>query len=211
VEMGQNTRSDASIASLVRPVVVSAVLFMLVCGLAYPLLTTGVAQLLFPYQAQGSLLERDGEIVGSELIGQQFTEPRYFHPRPSVTLDNAGKKDLPYNAANSRGSNYGPTNEALISDVRERVREYRAENSLPPKTPVPVDAVTASSSGLDPHITPANAELQVPRVAEARDLPESEVRRLVEENTEGRLFGLIGEPGVNVLELNLELDESAER
>ena len=206
MEIRQNTGQDASVASLVRPVVVSTLLFTLVCGLAYPLLLTGVAQLLFPYQAQGSLIERDGEAVGSELIGQRFTEPRYFHPRPSVTLDNAGENDLPYNAANSRGSNYGPTNEALIEQVRQRAADYRAENDLPSDAPVPVDAVTASSSGLDPHITPANAELQVARVAEERGVSEAEVRQLVEENTEGRLLGFIGEPGVNVLELNLALD-----
>ncbi|MGH3145198.1 MAG: potassium-transporting ATPase subunit KdpC [Rubrobacter sp.] len=207
LQTGQYTRPNTSTSSLLRPVVVSALLFMLVCGLVYPLLTTGVAQLIFPYQAQGSLIEREGEGVGSELIAQQFTGPRYLHPRPSVTLDNAGENPLPYNAANSRGSNYGPTNEALISDVRERVGEYRAENDLPDYTPVPVDAVTASSSGFDPHITPANADLQAPRIAEARGASEGEVRRLIQENTAGRLFGLIGEPGVNVLELNLALDE----
>lgn len=190
-----------------RPVVVSTLLFALVCGLVYPLLTTGVAQLLFPYQAQGSLIERDGEVVGSELIAQQFTEPQYLHPRPSVTLDNAGEEDLPYNAANSRGSNYGPTNEALIEQVRQRVADYRAENDLPDDALVPVDAVTASSSGFDPHITPANADFQTPRVAEERGISEDEVRLLIGENTDGRLFGLIGEPGVNVLKLNLALDE----
>ncbi len=186
----------------------STILFALVCGIAYPLSLTGVAQVLFPYQAQGSLIESDGEVAGSGLIGQEFTEPQYFHPRPSVTLDNVGEEDLPYNAANSRGSNYGPTNEALIEQVRKRVADYRAENDLPNGARVPVDAVTASSSGLDPHISIANAELQVPRIADERGISEGEVRRLVEENTQGRLFGLVGEPGVNVLELNLALDEA---
>lgn len=206
MEARENGRPNPSAVSLLRPVLVSAVLFVLVCGLAYPLLTTGVAQLIFPYQADGSLIERDGEVVGSGLIAQQFTQARYFHPRPSVTLDNAGEKDLPYNAANSRGSNYGATNEVLIEQVRQRVADYREENGLPADAPVPVDAVTASSSGFDPHITPANAEMQIPRVAEARGVSRDEVRRLIEENTDGRLFGFIGEPGVNVLELNLDLD-----
>lgn len=207
VEARQNTQPDASLGSLVRPVVVSSVLFMLVCGLVYPLLTTGVAQLIFPYQADGSLIEQDGEVVGSELIAQQFTEPQYLQPRPSVTLDNAGENDLPYNAANSRGSNYGPTNEALIEQVRQRVADYREQNDLPADAPVPVDAVTASSSGFDPHITLANAELQIRRVAEERGVSEDEVRRLIGENTDGRLLGFIGEPGVNVLRLNLALDD----
>ena len=207
MEARGNNEINDSAGSLVRPVVVSSILFMVVCGLVYPLLTTGVAQLIFPYQAEGSLIERDGEVVGSELIAQQFTEPQYFHPRPSVTLDNAGEEDLPYNAANSRGSNYGATNEALIEQVRQRVADYREENGLPSDATAPVDAVTASSSGFDPHITPANAEVQLQRVAEARGISEDEAQTLIEENTDGRLFGFIGEPGVNVLELNLALDE----
>ncbi|MCA3749168.1 MAG: potassium-transporting ATPase subunit KdpC [Rubrobacter sp.] len=197
--MGENTQANTSSASLMRPVLVSAVLFMLVCGLAYPLATTGVAQLIFPYQANGSLIENNGEVVGSELIAQQFTEPRYFHPRPSAT-------EPPYNAASSAATNFGPTNQALIDQVEKRVEKYREANDLPADAPVPVDAVTASGSGFDPHISVANAEVQIPRVAQARNLPESAVRRLVEENTDGRLFGFIGEPGVNVLELNLALD-----
>lgn len=207
MEARGNNEINDSAGSLVRPVVVSSILFMVVCGLVYPLLTTGVAQLIFPYQAEGSLIERDGEVVGSELIAQQFTEPQYFHPRPSVTLDNAGEEDLPYNAANSRGSNYGATNEALIEQVRQRVADYREENGLPSDATAPVDAVTASNSGFDPHITPANAEVQLQRVAEARGISKDEAQTLIEENTDGRLFGFIGEPGVNVLELNLALDE----
>ncbi len=204
---GNNEINDSGAASLVRPVIVSSILFMVVCGLVYPLATTGVAQLIFPYQANGSLIERDGEVVGSELIAQQFTEPQYFHPRPSVTLDNAGEEDLLYNAANSRGSNYGATNQALIDQVDERVADYRAENDPPDDALVPVDAVTASSSGFDPHITTANANVQTARVSEERGISENEVARLVEENTDGRFLGLIGEPGVNVLELNLALDD----
>ena len=198
--------NDASILSLLRPTLVSTALFIFVTGLAYPLLTTGVAQVLFPSQAQGSLIERDGKVIGSSLIGQQFTEARYFHPRPSVTTVTGGDKPEPYNAAQSAGSNYGPTNRALVDEVKKRVERYREENDLPPNAKVPVDAVTASSSGLDPHITVANANLQATRVAEERGIQEGEVRRLIAENTEGRLFGFLGEPRVNVLELNLALD-----
>ena len=194
-------------ASLLRPVLVSTVLFALVCGLAYPLIVTGLAQVVFPSQASGSLIERDGEVVGSRLLGQRFIEERYFHPRPSATVETGGVDALPYNGAQSAGTNYGPTNEALISAVRDNVAAYREENGLPPGAPVPVDAVTTSGSGLDPHVSPANADAQLARVAEARGVSEGEVRRLVEEHTDGRLFGLIGEPGVNVLELNLALDE----
>ncbi len=207
MEAQHNASSGTTVLSLVRPVLVSTVLFALVCGLAYPLLSTGVAQLVFPYQAQGSLIERDGEVVGSALLGQQFTEPQYFHPRPSATVETGGDEPEPYNAAQSAGTNYGPTNEALLSSVEERASEYRSENGLPEGAPVPVDAVTTSSSGLDPHISVANAGLQAPRVAEARGVSEVEVRTLIAEHTDRRLFGLIGEPGVNVLELNLALDE----
>lgn len=204
------TQPNASTGSLVRPAVVSVLLFMLVGGLAYPLLTTLVAGVLFPYQAQGSLIERDSEVVGSALIGQQFTEPRYFHPRPSVTTATDGSGDpVPYNGAQSQGSNLGPTNEALVDTVEKRARDYRQENGLPGNTSVPVDAVTASASGLDPHITVANAGLQIARVSKERGVSEGEVRRTVEENTDGRQLGIFGEPRVNVLELNLALDELA--
>lgn len=208
MEARQDTQVNTSTAALVRPVLVSAVLFMLLTGLAYPLLTVGVAQILFPHQANGSLIEQDGEVIGSELIAQQFTEPQYFHPRPSVTLDNNGENPLPYNAANSLGTNYGATNEALIEQVRQRVAGYREMNNLPENAPVPVDAVTASGSGFDPHISIANAERQIPRVADARGISEDEVRRVVENRdiTEARLAGFIGDPGVNVLRLNLALD-----
>jgi K+-transporting ATPase ATPase C chain len=207
MEARQDTPPNASIGSLLRPAIMAAVLFMLIGGLAYPLLTTGVANLVFPERAQGNLIERDGKIVGSELIGQQFIAPQYFHPRPSATLETGSTEDpLPYNAAQSQGSNQGPTNAELISTVEERASAYREENGLPEDAPVPVDAVTALGSGLDPHITPANADLQVPRVARERGVSEDEVRRLVRESTEGRQFGFLGEPRVNVLELNLALD-----
>jgi len=196
-----------SLASLLRPAIASAVLFMLVCGLAYPLLTTGVAALVFPEKAAGSLIERDGEVIGSSLIGQQFTEPQYFHPRPSATLSNDGEEEQPYNAAFSLGSNLGPTNAALIDSVEKRADAYRQENGLPADSLVPVDAVTASASGLDPHITEANADLQAARVAEERGVSEDEVRRLVETHTEGQQLGFLGERSVNVLGLNLALDD----
>lgn len=203
------SRANNPIWSLLRPAVVSAVLFMLVTGLAYPLLTTGIAGLIFPDQASGSLVERDGETIGSTLIGQQFTEPRYFHPRPSVTVATDGSGDaVPYNAAQSQGSNLGPTNRALIDSVKERASDYRKENGLPADAKVPVDAVTASASGLDPHITPANAGLQTPRVARVRGIPEDTVLLLVREHTERPQLFLFGEPRTNVLELNLALDEA---
>lgn len=188
------------IKDLIRPVLVSAVFFMVLTGLIYPLLTTAVANVLFPYQAQGSLIRKEGVIIGSKLIGQQFTSPQYFHPRPSYTLEE------PYNATASWGSNLGPTNSVLIKRVAERVEAYRAINGLPDDIRVPVDAVTASSSGLDPHISVANALIQAKRVAAQRNLPVREVRRLIVDHMTRRQFGLLGEPRVNVLQLNLALD-----
>jgi K+-transporting ATPase ATPase C chain len=168
-------------------------------GLAYPLAMTGAAQVLFSNSADGSLIKRDGKLAGSRLIGQNFSAPRYFRPRPSAAGDG-------YDAMSSSASNLGPTNPALIAEVRKRVAEYRRENGLPPGSAVPADAVTASASGLDPHISKANARLQAPRVARARGLSLDEVLTLVDEHTDGRPLGFLGEPGVNVLELNLALD-----
>jgi K+-transporting ATPase ATPase C chain len=169
---------------------------------------TGVAGVIFPYQAQGSLIEKDGKVVGSALIGQIFTNDKYFHGRPSATnapdpKDPTKTVDAPYNATNSMGSNLGPTNKALIDRIKGLVEELKKENA---SVSVPMDMVTTSGSGLDPHISPEAAHFQVPRVAKARGLPEARVRTLVDGQIEGRTFGLLGEPRVNVLDLNLALD-----
>jgi potassium-transporting ATPase KdpC subunit len=191
-----------------RPAIVMIVLMTALTGLVYPLGMTGVAGLIFPHQAAGSLIVRDGKVIGSELIGQNFTEAKYFHGRPSATTDTDPKDPTktiaaPYNADNSGGSNAGPTSKALIDRVKGDTATLAAEN---PSAPVPVDMITTSASGLDPDITPAGALFQVPRVAKARNLPEDRVRQLVQDNTTGRLLGILGEPHVNVLKLNMALD-----
>jgi K+-transporting ATPase ATPase C chain len=183
----------------------------LITGLAYPLAMTAIAGVIFPKQAQGSLIEKDGKVVGSALIGQEFKDDKYFHGRPSATTapdpaDSTKSVPAPYNAANSGGSNLGPTSKALSDRVKEDVDKLKAEN---PSMPVPIDLVTTTGSGLDPDISPEAALFQVPRVAKARDLPEDAVRKLVEQQTQGRLAGLLGEPRVNVLALNLALDQAA--
>jgi K+-transporting ATPase ATPase C chain len=181
------------------PAVVAFLAFTVVTGLAYPLVVTGAAQLLFPGRADGSLVERRGEIVGSRLIGQAFEGVRYFQPRPSAAGDG-------YDGTASSASNLGPTNPKLLRAIRLRVREYQRENGLAPGALVPVDAVTASASGLDPGISVENARMQAARVAQARHLPVSEVLSLLSRHTSGRSLGFLGEPSVNVLELNLALD-----
>jgi K+-transporting ATPase ATPase C chain len=195
----------------IRPAIMMIVVMTIITGLAYPLGMTGLAQLLFPHQANGSLIEKDGTVIGSELIGQNFADDKYFHPRPSATTEtdpNDATKtvSVPYAADNSAGSNLGPTQKALIDRVTEDAGKLKAEN---PSTPIPVDLLTTSASGLDPDVTPAGALFQVPRVAKVRGLPEDQLRKLVTDHIEGRFLGIFGEPHVNVLSLNLALDTAA--
>jgi potassium-transporting ATPase KdpC subunit len=191
----------------IRPAIVVLIALTLITGLIYPLAMTGVAKIM-PHQAQGSLIERDGKIIGSALVGQDFTSDKYFHGRPSATLapdpnDPTKSVPAPYNAANSGASNLAPSNKAMIDRVRADLEKLRKEN---PSAPVPIDLVTTSASGLDPDISPAAAYFQVPRVAKARNLTEDRVRQLVGEHVEERFLGILGEPRVNVLLLNLALD-----
>jgi len=183
----------------VFPALVVFLVLTVLTGVVYPLVLTGVAQVAFPGRSDGSLIERDGTVVGSRLLGQNFSGARYFHPRPSAAGDG-------YDGASSSASNLGPTNEDLLTAIEERVAAYRDLNGVPSDAEVPVDAVTASGSGLDPHISPENARLQAPRVAEARGLSLEDVLGLVDDHTDERALGFLGEPGVNVLELNLALD-----
>jgi potassium-transporting ATPase KdpC subunit len=195
----------------IRPALVVLIALTLITGLVYPLAMTGIAQVIFPYQANGSMITQNGHVVGSQLIGQNFTSDKYFHGRPSATTgpdpkDPSKTVPAPYNAINSGGSNLGPSNQALVDRVKGDIAKLQKEN---PGTPVPIDLVTTSASGLDPDISPEAALFQVPRVSKARNLPEDRLRELVDDNTEGRLFGLLGEPRVNVLQLNLALDKLA--
>ena len=194
----------------VRPAIILVVALTLITGLVYPLFMTGIAEVIFPRQAQGSLIEKDGKVVGSALIGQVFASDRYFHGRPSATnapdpKDPTKTVDAPYNAVNSMGSNYGPTSKALVDRIKADLEKLKAEN---PSAPVPQDLVTTSGSGLDPDVSPEAALFQVPRVAKARNMPEDRLRQLVQEHTNTRLLGLLGEPRVNVLLLNLALDQA---
>jgi len=187
-----------------RTAVLMVIVLTVLLGIVYPLAMTGLSQLIFPGQANGSLVrDSAGNVVGSALLGQNFSNPEYFHPRPSA----AGTDG--YDATSSGGSNLGPTNQKLIDTARDRAAAYREENGLAAEAPVPVDAVTASASGLDPDISPANALIQAGRVAKARNLTEDQVRSLVNQNTEGRTLGILGEPRVNVLQLNRALDAAS--
>lgn len=212
VDVAPPTASNpSSWGQLVGSSVRAAVVVMLVTGIAYPLLTTGVAQALFPQAANGSLIVRDGQILGSALIGQQFEAASYFHSRPSVTLSpdpaqEGASMASPYNAAASGASNQGSTHQDLAETVAKRVTQYRMDNGMAAGAAVPVDAVTASASGLDPHISLANAALQLPRVARERSLTHEQVQQLLSQSTEQRTLFLLGEPRVNVLQLNLALD-----
>ncbi len=195
----------------IRPAIILVVALTVITGLVYPLVMTGIAEVIFPYQAQGSMIEKDGKVVGSALIGQVFTSDKYFHGRPSATnapdpKDATKTVDAPYNAVNSMGSNLGPTSKALVERIKGDVEKLKAEN---PSLPVPQDLVTTSGSGLDPDISPEAALFQVPRVAKARNLPVDQVRKFVEEHTDSRFLGVLGEPHVNVLLLNLALDQVA--
>jgi len=187
---------------ILLPAILLTIVLTILTGLVYPLVVTGLAQALFPHQANGSLIERNGKIVGSSLIGQKFTKPEYFHGRPSAAGDG-------YDAANSGATNLGPTNQALITRVKEDIKKFRQEN--PAYTgPIPADLLTTSASGLDPHISPASAYAQVDRVAKARNISPETLRQIVERHIEGRQFGILGEPRVNVLTLNLYLDCGAD-
>jgi len=192
----------------IRPAIILLLALTLITGLGYPLALTAISGAIFPRQAQGSLIERDGKVIGSALIGQEFKSDRYFHGRPSATTapdpaDSSKTVPAPYNAANSGGSNLGPTSKALADRVKEDVEKLKAEN---PSMPVPLDLVTTSGSGLDPDISPEAATFQAPRVAKARSMAEDKIRDLIAQNTKARLLGTIGEPRVNVLALNLALD-----
>jgi K+-transporting ATPase ATPase C chain len=195
----------------IRPAIVLLLALTAITGVAYPLAMTAIAGAIFPTQAQGSLIEKDGKVIGSALIGQEFKDDKFFHGRLSATVapdpnDSTKTVPAPYNAANSGGSNLGPTSKALADRLKEDVDKLRSEN---PNAAVPVDLVTTSASGIDPNISPEAAQFQVPRVAKARNMPEDQVRQLLTANTEGRLLGFLGEPRVNVLALNLALDRMA--
>ncbi len=189
-----------------RPALILTLLLTFVTGLLYPGLVTGLAQLLFPHQANGSLLTVNGKVIGSELIGQYWTAPQYFHGRPSATVNPATGTPEPYAADNSGASNAGPTNASYIQTVQQRVAELKKENPDAPPGPVPVDLVTASGSGLDPDISLAAAYYQVPRIAKARGISQAQVNQVINDHIQGRFLGIFGEPYVNVLDLNLALD-----
>lgn len=206
VEQPEPEHGKRAVLRQFRPAILLTLLLILITGIAYPLATTGAAQVIFPSQANGSIIYVNGKPIGSQLIGQYWTQPQYFHGRPSATVNLQGTPS-PYEADNSGGSNLGPTNSQLITTVQQRIAEVKKENpDVPAGTPIPVDLVTASASGLDPDISVAAAYYQIPRIAKARGLSQTEVRQLVDAHITGRFLGIFGEPRVNVLELNLALD-----
>ena len=198
-----------SILAYLRPAIVLTLVMTLLVGIGYPLVITGIAQVVFNNQANGSLVTKDGKTVGSSLIGQQWTDPRYFHGRPSATLSNDGSQSQPYNAANSGASNYGPTSKQLQAEVQAELKLLKEDEQLNPGVPIPVDLVTSSGSGLDPDISVAGAMYQAPRIAQERGLSLAQVKQLIQNHVHNRTLGVLGEPYVNVLELNLALDGSA--
>lgn len=205
-EGSEPERGRRSVVRQLRPAIVLTLTLTVILGFIYPLATTGLAQAIFPSQANGSMVCVNGKPIGSQLIGQYWTQPQYFHGRPSATLNLSGTP-APYQADNSGGSNLGPTNSALTQTVQQRIAELKKENpDVPPGTPIPVDLVTASASGLDPDISVAAAYYQIPRIAKARGLSQDAVRHMVDAHIEGRFLGIFGEPRINVLELNLALD-----
>lgn len=197
------------ILAYMRPAIVLTLVMTLLVGIGYPLVITGIAQVVFNNQANGSLVTKDGQTVGSSLIGQQWTDPRYFHGRPSATLSNDGSQSQPYNAANSGASNYGPTSKQLQAEVQAELKLLKEDEQLNPGVPIPVDLVTSSGSGLDPDISVAAAMYQAPRIAQERGLSLTQVKQLIQNHVHNRTLGVLGEPYVNVLELNLALDGSA--
>lgn len=205
-EQAAPERVGRTILRQLRPAITITLVLTAILGIGYPLLTTAVAQAAFPSQANGSIVYVNGKAIGSSLIGQYWTQAQYFHGRPSAT-NNLQGTPAPYQANNSAGSNLGPTNSALIQTVQQRVAAVRAENpDVPASTPVPVDLVTASASGLDPDISVASAYFQIPRIAKARGMTQAAVQKIVDAHIEGRFLGIFGEPRVNVLKLNLALD-----
>lgn len=206
LEPETQVRAWRTLLRQLRPAIVLTLALTIITGILYPIIITGVAQALFPSQANGSLVYSDGKPVGSKLIGQYWTQPRYFHGRPSATVNLQGTP-VPYEADNSAGSNLGPTNANLTQAVQQRIADLKRENpDVPAGTPIPIDLVTASASGLDPDISVAGAYYQIPRIAKARGMSQEAVREIVDQHIAGRFLGIFGEPRVNVLEVNLVLD-----
>jgi K+-transporting ATPase ATPase C chain len=207
-QVGPRSRGQV-ILDYLRPAIVLTLVLTLLVGIGYPLVVTGIAQVVFHNQANGSLVTKNGQTVGSSLIGQQWTSPKYFHGRPSATLSDDGSQTQPYNAANSSASNYGPTSKQLQAEVQAELKLLKEDEQLNPGVPIPVDLVTSSGSGLDPDISVAGAMYQAPRIAQERGMSLAQVKQLIQNHVHNRTLGVLGEPYVNVLELNLALDGSA--